>query len=172
MLVGWSRQRHSRNHAAIAKRSRCCSHTSSEFCGLADCAFAVPRARSSSSRWRRLHRTFAGWQSWSHGLRRSRQPRALHESRVEFAAFLLNSRSSVAGVDTAAPAGARRHIAPLSRFVLASRARLIDNFHNKIGPKLTCQSRLRMSALRGKSGSGADLLPCRSLTRRSRWLGF
>ena len=29
-------------------------------CGLADCAFAVPWARSSSSRWRRLPRTFAG----------------------------------------------------------------------------------------------------------------
>ena len=69
LLVGWPRQRHSSNHAAIARRSRCCSHTSSAFCGLVDCAFAVPPARSSSSRWRRLHRTFAGWQCWPHGLR-------------------------------------------------------------------------------------------------------
>ena len=43
LLVGWPRQRHSSNHAAIARRSRCCSHTSSAFCGLVDCAFAVPR---------------------------------------------------------------------------------------------------------------------------------
>jgi hypothetical protein len=30
---------------------------------LADCDFAVPPARSSSSPWQRLRRTFAGWQS-------------------------------------------------------------------------------------------------------------
>ena len=55
-------------------------------------------------------------------------------SCVEFVAFFLNSRSSVAGVDTAAPAGARRQIATLSKFVLACRAGLTDDFHNKIGP--------------------------------------
>ena len=53
----WPRPRRSSNHAAIARRSRCCSRTSSAFCGLADCAFAVPAARSSSSRWQRSHRT-------------------------------------------------------------------------------------------------------------------
>ena len=89
LLVGWPRQRHSSNHAAIARRSRCCSHTSSAFCGLADCAFAVPPARSSSSRWRRLHRTSAGSQSWSHDLRRSREPRVLRESLHGIRGFLL-----------------------------------------------------------------------------------
>jgi hypothetical protein len=31
--------------------------------------------------------------------------------------------------------GARRHMAPLSRFVLASRTGITGDFHNKIGPK-------------------------------------
>ena len=61
------------------RRSRCCSHISSAFCGLTDCAFADRAEHSSSSRWRPSRRTFADSQIWSHGHPRSRQPRALRE---------------------------------------------------------------------------------------------
>ena len=63
-------RRHSSNHAAIARRSRCCSHTSSAFCGLVRSAPSRSRRRAV-----RVHaggdctRTFAGWQCWPHGLR-------------------------------------------------------------------------------------------------------
>jgi hypothetical protein len=44
------------------------------------------------------HKTFAGSQGWSRGLRRSRQLRASCESRVSFVASLLSSIPSVAGL--------------------------------------------------------------------------
>ncbi len=46
---------------------------------LAACDCAGRAVPSSSSRWRRSHRTFVGSQSWSHGHPRSHQPRAWRE---------------------------------------------------------------------------------------------
>ena len=52
---------------------------------------------------------------------------------MEFVAFFLDFKIVSRGRRYRRSAAARRHVAPLSRFVLASRARLTDNFHNKIG---------------------------------------
>ena len=46
-----------RNRAAIARKWRCCSRTSSAFCGLTDLPSRPEREHSSSSRWRQSHKT-------------------------------------------------------------------------------------------------------------------
>lgn len=47
----------------LSQEDRDAVRTPDAFCGLADWDFSVPPARSSSSPWQRLRRTFAGWQS-------------------------------------------------------------------------------------------------------------
>ncbi len=161
LLVGWPRQRHSSNHAAIARRSRCCSHTSSAFCGLVDCAFAVPPARSSSSRWRRLHRTFAGWRCWSHGLRQPRQPRVLHEFLRGIRGFLLEFKIVSRGRRYRRSCRSKAAHGTLSKFVLACRVGSQATFTTKsalLGPRSNTDGSLRFGAKRTSAVERTDLV--------------
>src|SRR5712672_1357643 len=76
------RRRHSRNRAVIARRSKCCSLTSSAFCVSADYVCGAPAAPNSSSRWQPSRRTCADLQSWLLDRRRLRQLRPLREPCV------------------------------------------------------------------------------------------
>jgi transposase len=71
LLVSWPRVKHSNDRVMTENALRCCSLISSAFCGSDDCGCAGRAALSSSSRWRQLRRTFAGWPSLSPGRRRS-----------------------------------------------------------------------------------------------------
>jgi hypothetical protein len=90
------KRRHSRNRAVIARRSRCCSLTSSAFCGLTVYAFAVRAEHSSSSRWRQSRKTFADWQIWSLDRHQSHRLCALRRQRVQFVASVFHRVSSAA----------------------------------------------------------------------------
>ena len=58
------------DRAAIAKRSRCYSLTSSAFSSWVAFGYVARAARRTSSRWQRSHRTCAGSPGWSSGHRR------------------------------------------------------------------------------------------------------
>jgi hypothetical protein len=102
------RRRRSRNRAATARRSRCCSRTLSAFCGSVDCACEAQAVRSSSSRWQRSHRTCVDLQSWLLDRRRLRRLCALHERRVQFVASMVLVCQSCRSAGSASASKARR----------------------------------------------------------------
>ena len=85
-------QQLSRSRAAIVRRSRCCSHISSAFCGLADCACAARAAHSSSSRWQPSRRTCGDLRSWLLDRRRLCRPGALRKRSIQFVALRLRGK--------------------------------------------------------------------------------
>jgi hypothetical protein len=65
LLASWPRLRHSNDRGVTENALRCCLLISSAFCGLGVCDCVGRAALSSSSRWQRSRRTFAGWPSSS-----------------------------------------------------------------------------------------------------------
>jgi hypothetical protein len=98
-------QQLSRSRAAIVRRSRCCSHISSAFCGSADCACAARAVHSSNSRWQPSRRTCVDLQSWLLDRRRLCRPGALRERSVQFVASRLRGKRWSQCVRAAAPPG-------------------------------------------------------------------
>src|SRR5262249_20981534 len=78
----------SHSRAAIVRRSKCCSHILSAFCGSADCDCADPAVHSSNSRWQRLLRTSGGSPSLWFGHHRRRPWYALRERSLQCVAWL------------------------------------------------------------------------------------
>ena len=84
LLGRWPRPKHSSDRAVIGNALRCCLRISSASCGLAACDCAGRAVPSSSSCWRRLPRTCAGWLSSSPGRHRW-PPQVWRERQVALA---------------------------------------------------------------------------------------
>jgi hypothetical protein len=127
----------SRSRAGIVRRSRCCSHISSAFCGSADCACAARAVHSSNSRWQPSRRTCVDLQSWLLDRRRLCRPGALRERSVQFVASRLRGKRWSQCVRAAAPRGlAETTASPRPQSIVGTaNTSFTPDFCNKIGHK-------------------------------------
>src|SRR5262245_22751945 len=128
-------RRPSSSRVTTENASRCCSRTSSAFCGWVACGCAVLVARKMSSPSARSHRTSDGLANWSPDHRHPRPACVLRSVRQY-------------GVKAAASSG--------SKETASVAALLISEFCNKICHKLTHASQRVARTSKAKSGTFVD----------------